>query len=310
MKKMKHLDGSALEAIRAIWNSLGQALSVSFLSLLIAVNLAASPFLFATPPAREPQLGPGFTKEFTATMQDVLQALHEILEDQTIHGTLIFDKQPVLTGAIVVGSTPLFEPYEGTGKVFYKVRNDAIAPRHFLDSADQGTIAIRYIVTAMNEERIRLHIDATYVEKTHRKVHISDGTVEASEGKAIEDRLLAIQSDEQEAYEANRRRASADLVRQTQLRQREDETTRLSAAQSSVQNLEQQVRALRHEVERRIKAPGADVKAAPFRSSATVANLRAYTEVLMVIVTPHWIGIESPDGQRGWLLEEELEPLP
>ena len=243
-------------------------------------------------------------------MRDVLQALHEILEDQTIHGTQIFDKQPVLTGAMNVESTPLFETWDGKGKDFYKIRKDSIAPRHFLDSADQGTIAVRYIVTAISEERVRLHIDATYVEKTHHTVHISDGTVEASECKAIEERLQAIQSEEQEAYEANRRRASEDLVRETQIRQREDETTRLAVAQASIKELEQQVQLLRHEVERRIKAPGVNLKAAPFQSSATVANLRAYTEVLIVIVTPHWIGIEAPDGQRGWIPADELEPLP
>ena len=77
-----------------------------------------------------------------------------------------------------------------------------------------------------------------------------------------------------------------------------------------MQELEQQVKALRHEVERRIKPPGADLKAAPFRTSANLASLRAYTEVLVVIITPHWIGIEAPDGQRGWLPAEELEPLP
>jgi predicted cobalt transporter CbtA len=32
--------------------------------------------------------------------------------------------------------------------------------------------------------------------------------------------------------------------------------------------------------------------------------------VLVLIVTPHWLGIETPDGQRGWLPEEEMEPLP
>jgi hypothetical protein len=169
---------------------------------------------------------------------------------------------------------------------------------------------VRYIVTSIGEERVRLHIDATYVETTHRTVHISDGTVEASECKAIEDRLQAIQSDEQEAYEASRRRASAELVRETQIRQREDETTRLSAAESSTEDLEKQVKALRHEVERRVKAPGANLKAAPFRSSANVGNLRAYVEVVLVIVTPHWMGIETPDGQRGWLRAEELELLP
>jgi hypothetical protein len=261
-------------------------------------------------PGKEQQLAPGITKEFTATLEDLLQALREVLEDETIHGTLIFDKQPVLTGAKIVESTPLFEPWKGQGKVFYKIRKDAIAPRHFLDSADQGTIAVRYVVTTISAERVRLHVDAVYVENAHRRVHISDGTVETSECKAVEDHLQSVQMVEQETYEANRRRESADLVRETQLRQREDESRLLSEAQSSVHELEQQVSSLRREVERRIKAPGANLKAAPFQSAANVATLRAYDEVVVVIVTPYWIGVQTPEGQRGWLRMQELEMLP
>jgi len=29
-----------------------------------------------------------------------------------------------------------------------------------------------------------------------------------------------------------------------------------------------------------------------------------------LIVTPHWLGIETPEGRRGWLPVESLEPLP
>jgi hypothetical protein len=31
---------------------------------------------------------------------------------------------------------------------------------------------------------------------------------------------------------------------------------------------------------------------------------------VIVIVTPHWYGVETPDGQRGWLPLDELESLP
>ena len=59
-----------------------------------------------------------------------------------------------------------------------------------------------------------------------------------------------------------------------------------------------------------MKEPGASLKAAPFRSAANVANLSAFTDVLIVIVTPHWYGVETPDGQRGWLPLDQLDPLP
>jgi hypothetical protein len=264
----------------------------------------------ALPPSKDQQLGPGITKEFPASLEDLLQALHDVLGDQTIHGTQIYDKQPVLMGAVEVKTTPLFEPWQTSGTVFYKIRKDAIAPRHFLESADQGTIAVRYIVTAINSDRVRLHIDAIYVENTHRTLHISDGTVETSESKVIEDRLHAIQSEEQEAADENRRRESAELVRKTQILERDDETKLLSDAQSSAEGLQQQIVALRRDVERRVKAPGAKLRSAPFSSSATTTTLSAYAEVVIVIVTPHWYGVETTDGQRGWMRIDELENLP
>jgi len=63
-------------------------------------------------------------------------------------------------------------------------------------------------------------------------------------------------------------------------------------------------------LERRIKAPGADLKAAPFQSAANLKTLAAYTEVIVLIVSPHWLGIETPEGQRGWIYEDHLEPIP
>ena len=260
--------------------------------------------------AKERVEGPGFVKELEASPHDVLDALKSDLEDETIHGTLIFDKEPTLTGAAQSDKSRFFAPWTGKGQVFYKVRPKAIAPRHFLDSADEGTIEVRFVLTTLTADRSRLRIDAIYVEEAHRVYHPSDGTVEAAEFKVIQDRLLAIQFAEQEAHDAQRRRESADLVRATFLRQREDENSRLSSAEAAVKDLNERVQQLRHEVDRRVKAPGADLKAAPFREAATIKPIAAYTEVVLVIVTPHWLGVEAPDGQRGWLSEDQLETLP
>jgi hypothetical protein len=283
---------------------------VALLVALVIVPPAINASAGSRARAKDPELGAGLTKEFSSSSEDMMQALREVLGDNMIHGTLIYDKEPVLDGAKSADSTPVFGAYSGSGRVFYKVRPDAIAPRHFLDSADQGTIAVRYILTTISPERVRLHIDALYVEKNHRVVHISDGTVEASEAKAIADHLNAIQFTEQETAEASRRRESAELVKETQLRQHLAETKLLEQTQGSVQDMERQILLLRHEMERRVKAPGAQMKAAPFLSSASLAAVPAYTELLVVIVTPHWYGVETPDGHRGWLPVGQLEPLP
>src|SRR5271154_187311 len=124
--------------------------------------------------------GPGFVKELEAAPRDVMDALRFDLEDQTIHGTYIYDKQKTLEGATEENSSKLFEPWTGQGQVFYKVRTQAIAPRHFLESADQGTIVVRFVLTTLTGDRSRVRIDAIYVEEAHRTYHISDGTVEAA----------------------------------------------------------------------------------------------------------------------------------
>jgi hypothetical protein len=253
---------------------------------------------------------PGLIREFFGSLEEVRQAVQFVVHDRIIHGTLIFDKEPILNGAETVNSSPLFDPWQGPGDVYFKIRKDAIAPRHFLESADQGTIAVRFVIIPIDTNRTRVKIDAIYQETAHRAFHPSDGTVEKSEMKEIKDELETLQEAAAKAADARRRETSAELVRQSLIRQREDETSRLSNAQSSQKDLEQQVNTLHHELERRVKSPGADLKAAPFQSAATLTTLSAFTDVVILIVTPRWLGIETPDGQRGWLPQEQLEQLP
>jgi hypothetical protein len=253
---------------------------------------------------------PGIVREFNSSLGDVRQAVLAVQKDHIIHGTLVFDKEPILNGAEAVERTPLFDPWQGEGEVYYKVRQNAVAPRHFLESGDQGTIAVRYVVIPVTEVRTRVKIDAVYVESARKRTHPSDGTVEKSEMKEVKDALESMQQAAQEAADVRRRELSAELVRQSYARQREDESTRLDKAQTSEKQLEQQVTELRRDVERRVKAPGADLKAAPFQAAAVLKALSAYTEVVILIVTPHWLGVETPQGQRGWLAVENLEPLP
>lgn len=253
---------------------------------------------------------PGVVREFPASLTEIRQAVLAVVGDKIVHGTLVFEKEPILTGAETVESTPLFEPWNGPGEVYFKIRKNAIAPRHFLETGDQGTIAVRYVILPVDDNRTRVKIDALYQESGHHVVHASDGTVEKSEMKEIKDQLEALQEAAAQAADARRRETSAELVRQSLVRQREDEATRFKNAESTQKDLEQQVGALHHELERRVKAPGADLKAAPFQSAASLKTLSAYTDVVILIVTPHWLGVETPEGQRGWLPQDRLEQLP
>jgi len=286
---------------------LSRTLLFSALTLPSAMTILLRPVAGGS---RETLTTPGIIREFPASLVETRQAVLAVVGDKIVHGTLVFDKEPILTGAEAVDSTSLFDPWDGPGEVHFKIRKNAIAPRHFLESGDQGTIAVRYVIIPVDANRTRVKIDALYQESGHRVVHASDGTVEKSEMKEIKDQLEALEEAAAQAADARRRETSAELVRQSLVRQREDETTRFSNAQSAQKDLGQQVNTLHHELERRVKAPGADLKAAPFQSAASLKTLSAFTDVVILIVTPHWLGVETPEGQRGWLPQDRLEQLP
>jgi hypothetical protein len=280
-------------------------IAVSFalgLSACLVANLAVA--------KDHPVASAGLVREFSSAPEFVQQGLQTVLHDKIIHGTLVYDKQPILTGAEVVDSTPLFEPWKGPGQVYYKILNNAIAPRHFLESADQGTIAVRYVVIPVSGERTRVQINAVYMETAHHVMHISDGNIEKMEMKEIKERIDEAEEAAITAAEERRRRNSAEIVHQTYVRQKEDEATRLSSAEASEKQLQEQVDSLRHELERQVKKPGADLKAAPFAAAASLKSLTGGSELVVLIVTPHWLGVETPEGQRGWIQVEKLEPLP
>jgi len=67
---------------------------------------------------------------------------------------------------------------------------------------------------------------------------------------------------------------------------------------------------LRRQVERIVKAPGAQLKSAPFHSATNLKTLDAGTEVVILVATPYWFGVETEDGQHGWVNHSQLELLP
>jgi hypothetical protein len=277
--------------------------------IFFALSLVSTTVSLRASPPKELST-PGLVREFLAPIGDVRQAVLSVQRDHIIHGTLVFDKEPTLTGAEAIDATPLFDPWQGPGEVYYKIRAEAIAPRHFLDSADQGTIGVRYAIIPVTEDRTRVKVDAVYIESAHKTIHPSDGSVEKSEMNEIKDALDSLQQAAMEAADARRRALSAELVKQSYARQRDEESNRVNNAQTTEKQMQQEIASLRHELQRRVKAPGADLKAAPFQSAANLKTLSASAEVVILIVTPHWLGVETPEGQRGWLPVEKLEPLP
>jgi hypothetical protein len=254
--------------------------------------------------------GLGFSTEIAAPESEVLQAVEDVVNDGIIQGSKEFNKDKYIESASPAASSSLFSEWKEPGHVYYKVRTGVLAPLNFKESRDEGTVAVRYVVQAKDESKTILRIDAVFAEEFLRTVHPSDGSVENAESQDIQDRIDAVEAEKKQVADREKQR-QAELTQRIDKRRKEtDEAAALAKAQFSAQTLDQQVESLRHQVERVVKAPGGSLKSAPFQSATNVKSLEAGEEVVIVIVTPYWYGVETTDGQHGWMNRRQLEPLP
>lgn len=250
-----------------------------------------------------------FAAQVSAPEADVLQAVQEVTEDQIIHGTYSYEKERTLYGAHRVSSAAVFGPWDEAGRPFYKVADRVLAPRFFKDSGDIGNVSIRYVVQATDAEHTNVRIDAVFVDARNVN-HPSLGGVESAEYRAIQDHLTAMLDEKQKTAQAaeeikERREQPAGTISESNPAKHGDDW----AVGLTIPQLEERIAELHHEVELQAKESGASLKAAPFRSATTLASLPAETEVVVVVLTPYWYGVETEDGHRGWVHRSELEPV-
>jgi hypothetical protein len=225
----------------------------------------------------------------------------------------------------VATSSRVFPAWQEEGKVFYKVRAHALDPRNFKDGGDVGMLAVRYVVQAQGEKNTVLRINAVFVEDFRHSVHLSNGSVEGAEYKDIHDHLEAMQLVKESPGESaavhkpsvnekllRNESPSLPLASQPSASLEPPPPPKSSEGQATepAESPEQHLKNLRNQVERAVKAPGAPLKASPFHTASTLASLSSGTEVLIVISTPYWYGVETHDGQHGWISRDELELLP
>ncbi len=276
------------------------------------------------------QYGMGLIVNIPFTESEVAQVVEDVVQNGIIRGTKEYNKDEYVEGAAAANSTKAFKNWTEGGRVFYKVRLKAIDPRNFKDGSDVGTLAVRYVVQAQGDKNTVLHIDAVFVEDYRHVSHASNGSVESAEYKDIHDRLDEIESMKSQTVEAEKEK-------QEQLARKQNPTARVEMSSSSSsssslspsapttvtlaptasgpaqappQTLEEHVHDLRQQVQRLVKAPGAALKSAPFHTASSLQSLPAGTEVLIVISTPYWLGVETHEGQHGWILRDELELVP
>ncbi len=280
-------------------------------ALILVIWISLTSPLQARENAKKVDYGTGLSVEIESPESEVLQAVADVADDGIIQGTREYNKDENISGASSAASTPVYPAWTGPGKAFYKVRAEALDPRNFKEGGDVGTLAVRYIVQTAGPAKTTLRIDAVFVEDFRRTVHPSNGMVESSEYKDITDRLDQMHLRQKETDEAAKKR-DQDVAQSEPLRTPSDHNgaSRLAAAQVSSHTLEQHVQDLRHQVERRVVASGAALKSAPFHTASTLKPLIPGTEVVILIVTPYWYGIETKDGQHGWLFHDQVEALP
>lgn len=253
--------------------------------------------------------GMGLNVSVPAPEQDLLKAVRDVVGDGKIEGTKEYEKDAYVPGAEQEENTSVFPKWTGSGQVFYKLRKNALDPRNFKDSGDSGTLAVRYIVQHVDDQHTNLQIDAIFVDDFHHRSHASNGSVESAEYGAIQDRLEKTKLQKQQAAQ-NAVQRQQELAAKQAERKRQQAQLELTLARQPGETLEQHVRRLRHEVERTIRPPGAQLKSAPFQSASSLKSLSAGAEVVIVVSTPYWYGVETEDGQHGWLHRSQVEDLP
>lgn len=335
--------------IRRLQWKIVSPISLAALLLLLFVH----PPLLPASDKDKVSYGQGLIVNVPFPESEVEQVVQDITQNGIIRGTKEYNKDEYVGGAQPADSTRAFPQWTGAGKVFYKVRLQAIDPRNFKDAGDVGTLAVRYVLQPQGDKNTVLRINAVFVEDFRHTVHDSNGSVEGSEFKDIRDHLDAIAVMKEQTSEAEKERqqqllkkqtpaisegssssrpspAAGDVtannsvtsqasstsqpaVEQAAVQKREQATRQQpepAPVQTAGQTLEQHVQDLRHRVERLVKAPGAPLKSAPFHTATTLSPLPTGTEVLILISTQYWYGVETRDGQHGWISRDELEPLP
>ena len=310
------------------------------------------------------QYGAGLIVNVPEPEPEVEQVVEEVAGNTIIRGTKEYNKDEYVAGAVAATSTPVFPAWTEGGKVFYKVRKAALDPRNFKESADVGTLAVRYVVQPQGDKNTVLRIDALFVEDFRHGVHTSNGSVESAEYKDIQDHIAAIEvvkQETEEALQAKQERLAKEKfglgsdagidkdpfhnppasstvesnpsasakVESATVASPTDQTAAASAPQSfpaapasapppvapvandqSAESLEQHVAELRQQVERLVKKPGAPLQSAPFHTASTLKSLQPGVEVLILISTPYWYGVETHDGDHGWIRRDQLEQVP
>src|SRR5581483_9877203 len=80
-----------------------------------------------------------------APVNDVVAAVEQVSGDEVIYGTQSYQRERNLMGAHRATHSNAFGDTTAPGTVLYKVADSVLSPTNFKNSADMGTLTVRYI---------------------------------------------------------------------------------------------------------------------------------------------------------------------
>jgi len=252
----------------------------------------------------------GFSVDLQYSEDMVLTVVKNAAGAGVIRGTRIYrkDKDEEIEGAEFAATSNVFSDTPTSGQVFYKVKKNAIAPEHFPGSSGSGTVTVRYVVQPVEARRIKLRIDAVYVEESLRARYFSDGSVETAEYDDIQTQLNAFAAPKgtnaQPVQAAVPGRDTAAV--ETTLA---GEQALLADARASEQKLQEQLKQLEFNTQGRVKSMAVPLKSYPYDSSSTILTLEKEETVVVLTTSRYWYRVRTPKGEEGWIYYLFLEPL-
>jgi hypothetical protein len=270
--------------------------------VLLFCSLAA---ICSASEAKDSKKGAGLSADIARPYQQVVPVVQEIAQDGFIRGTYEYRGMDQLDGATLSKEAKAFGAWKGPGIAFYKVRTSTIAPAHFDDSQDIGTVTVRYLVEPVTSNSSRITIDAVFEENSHRRSHASEGIVESSEFVAISEKFRRM-----DEAEKQREEQAEQLLRHKQLQDLQESERReqegVDAVDQEIGGLEQKIAELQKGRLYRVRTT-TDLKVSPFSKAQALRSLKVGDGVLILLETPNWCQVQAGDGTQGWVYRFMLE---
>jgi Bacterial SH3 domain len=266
-----------------------------------------------------------FAIDLDKPFDEVLEAVNEVANNGVISGTFEYKGDQSLPGAVLDQNCQLFKSWSGKGKVFFKVRKKTLAPVHFLNSNDVGTVAVRYVVQEIGSNLTRLFIDAVFIENAGHHNHPSDGFVETSEFGEIGKRMREAEQVREvqragqtflPASESSSRpdqptqgspdtQATSDLQRAIS-----EQKSSLESDTAKLHRLEAEAQKLRSAEFLLVSVERAELKVQPYAHARPLEALKKGQQVTLLAKSSYWVRVRSEDGQEGWLPHSAVEARP